>query len=282
MFDYRFSMVIRRVAICLAIVSSLLLIEPPGVAGQITQISPGTSCPEMTDSIIRLYQGFFLRAPDSDTFKDLTAQYQTGAASIAQIGDELAASADFESRYGDVSNERFITLAFRNVLQKDPTDTERTTWAATLATGYSRGAFMLALTESESFVRRTGTTAPLAGYLRWYPSGTHWYCGDGSLNGLVTAPLTGETLHADYMFRNDNSADANFGVYTLDNGARNVALAEGTLPGLMTTYRWDGSFSGDGSYGSSIDVVVENDTSWIVVFYPESIGESRLGWQISK
>jgi len=270
-------------AIVVSLLTSAAIFGPQsGAVGQTAQSPSAADGPEMTDSIIRLYQGFFLRAPDAMMFKDLSNKYQSGNASLSQIGDELAASDDFESRYGDVSNERFVTLAFRNVLNEDPTNAERTTWASTLATGYSRGAFMLALTESEGFVTRTGTTAPMAGYLRWYPDGTHWYCGDGPVRGLATAELTGEDLHADYMLRNNASEDASFGVYTVDGGVRSVTVASGSIPGRMTMYRWDGLFSGDGSYGTNVDVEVREETSWIVVFYPESIGESRLGWQITK
>lgn len=281
------SIAVKRTVVSLAIVFSLVLPAlifgaQPGASGQTTQSSMDAVCPEMTDSIIRLYQGFFLRAPDSATFKELSTRYQTGDASLSQIGDELAESEDFKNRYGDVSNERFVTLAFRNVLNEDPTDSDRTTWASTLATGYSRGAFMLALTESESFVVRTGTTAPLAGYLRWYPEGTHWYCGDGPVSALATPQLSGDSLHADYMLRNNSSEDGSFGIFTLDGGSPDLVVANGSMPGRMTTYRWDGQFSGDGSYGANLDVAVGEAISWIVVFYPESIGESRLGWQITK
>lgn len=245
------------------------------------------SCPEMNDSITRLYRAYFLRAPDTVGFHYWTGLYQRGESSLEEVSDYFFRSREFQARYGYTSNDEFVELVYRNVMNRAPDPDGRRHWVDALERGYRRGQMMLAFSESEEFVRRTGTRTPLAGYLRWYPAGTRWYCGTGPAELVSVQPLIGDPLFADHLVRNDAVATegstqttAGFGLYTVEGGVRNVTMAEGSLPPGTTDYRWDGAFSGDGFYGSGINVEVSDDTSWIVVFYPTSIGRERKGWSL--
>lgn len=243
-----------------------------------------SGCPEMTDSITRLYQAYFLRQPDRVGFHYWTNVYKNGDAGLEDISDYFFRSSEFQSRYGQTDNDDYVELVYRNVLRRAPDPQGRRHWIRSLERGYSRGALMVAFSESEEFVRRTNTAIPLAGYLRWYPEGAHWYCGTGAVELLSVLPLAGEPLFADYMIRNNNQAAGAqaepFGLYTVENGMRNVTMAEGTIAAGATDYRWDGAFAGDGFYGTDINVAVGPNTSWIVVFYPRTIGRDRLGWRL--
>jgi hypothetical protein len=139
---------------------------------------------------------------------------------------------------------------------------------------------VLTFTESRQYVDATDTAVPLAGYLRWYPKGTHWYCDIGSRT-VDTLPVTGG-VGADFYFRNRAEEPDHVGLWTLEDGEeRHITMNDTLLQAGFTDYNWDGQFSGDGEYGDAIEVQAGSTTDWIVVFYPDSIGPERLGWQLS-
>lgn len=269
-------------AILVVTMVMLVVAAPPSPA---EAESYPSDCPEMTDSITRLYQAYYLRQPDPTGFHYWTSVYKNGEASLEEISDYFFRSSEFQNRYGQTSNDEFVELVYRNVLRRAPDPEGRRHWVQSLERGYTRGELMVAFSESEEFVRHTNTRIPMAGYLRRYPEGAHWYCGTGPVGLLSVLPLTGEPLFADYMVRNNNQAAGArteaFGLYTVENGLRNVTMAEGTIASGATDYRWDGAFSGDGFYGTDISVNVGPNTSWVVVFYPRSIGRDRLGWRLA-
>ncbi|MGI9597019.1 MAG: DUF4214 domain-containing protein [Acidimicrobiales bacterium] len=239
-----------------------------------------TACPTMTDSINRLYMAYFNRAPEGAEFRDSGNRYRSGQANLEVLSAELALSDEFRTRYGTLDDERFVELVYRNVLRRDPEPADRDFWIANLEAQYPRGSMMIAFSESEEFVQRTGTATPLSGFLRWYPPGVHWYCGVGPRVELSIRPLDAPTLFSDFMFHNSDDSQGPIGLKTMLNDRPHVTMAEGSLPGGFTEYKWGGLFEGDGNYGSALSVQVGPGTSWIAVFYPTSIGEQRLGWQL--
>lgn len=241
-----------------------------------------TSCPVMTDSVRRLYRAFHNREPTGTEFLLDTSRYRSGEKNLEDLANDLAASEEFATRYGLLTDERYVELVYRNVLRREPTDEDRAFWTTNLANGYERGPVMLAFSESEEFIRRTGTSVPLSGYLRWYPRGTHWYCGIGSREELMIKPLVEPTLYADYLFTNRGSDPARLGLQTVLGGVAHITINDGSLPAGYTSYAWGGAFTGDGDYGTAIDLLAGDDTTWVVVFYGAPIGEQRLGWQIDR
>ncbi len=241
---------------------------------------PRSDCPAMTDSIRRLYQGFFVREPETAEFEEWVVAYRTGEVGLEQMAQSLADSREFERRYPDVEDADFVEIVYRNTLRREPTEQERADWLRSLEAGTARGTLMVAFSEAEQFVDRTNTATPLAGFLKRYPQGAHWYCGAGSRAGLSVQPLEGDGLHADLLFHNAGSAGTDYELHTIEGGSRNALMARGTLGSGHTQYTWDGDFAGDGFYGDGLDIVVSDRTSWIVIFYVGSIGEDRLGWQV--
>lgn len=237
-------------------------------------------CPVMTDSIDRLYLAYFNREPTGSEFRLRVGEYRSGLTDLKTIAGDLAASEEFRTRYGDLEDDRYVDLVYRNVLRRDPSESDREFWEANLASGYERGLMMLAFSESEEFVRRSGTTTPMAGFLRWYPEGAHWYCGVGPRNALGIKPLAEPTVYADFMFINSGDEQSPVGITTLLNGGPHLTVSDGTLPTGFSDYKWGGQFNGDGNYGSALSISAGSRTSWAVVFYPSPIGDQRLGWQI--
>lgn len=237
------------------------------------------SCPNMTDSITRLYRAYFNRDPDTPGFNFWATQYQTGSMSLEEISDIFSRSPEFPGT--TLSNRAFVDWLYRSVVGPSVPATRAGSWVEALDKGYPRGTAVLTFTESQEFVSRTRTAKPLAGYLRWYPKGTHWYCSVGSTTVQVR-PLTGE-VWADYYVRNRGPSKDAVEIWTEDSpGQRHVKMLGETLrPGFLD-YNWEGAFSGQGDYGRYLDVRAGSSTDWIVVFYPHSLGPDRLGWQLAR
>ncbi|MGI9614485.1 MAG: DUF4214 domain-containing protein [Acidimicrobiales bacterium] len=256
-----------------------LVAIPTFVSSPVAAESYPSNCPAMTDSVTRLYLAYFGRMPESAGFNHWVGLYKSGQMSLEEISDSLATSPEFEE-LGLVTNEMYTTWLYQTLLDRDPTADELDHWVRALGGGYRRGSVTLTLTESYDFVQKTETHPPLSGYLRWYPKGAHWYCDIGSVTTRIN-PLNGD-IWADRYVRNRAETDQSVTMWTLDvNRNREVDMLTATFPAGFSEYKWDGVFSGDGDYGTFLDVQADSTTDWIVVFYPRSIGVDRLGWQIS-
>jgi hypothetical protein len=254
------------------------------VLGAVTTPLPAASqshpslCPIMTDSITRLYRAYFGREPDTNGFNQWVARYQSGEWSLEEISQEFAESDEFQDR-GHDTPEQFVDWIYSSDLGSGTDPSGRQYWIDALRSGYPRGSMVLTFTESRHYVTITDTTIPLAGFLRWYPKGTRWYCDIGPKT-VPMEPIAGGG-GADYYFRNRAEEPDQVGLWTLDDGERHVTMNDTVLQAGFTDYDWDGQFTGDGHYGDGIEVRAGSTTDWIVVFYPDSIGPERLGWQLT-
>ncbi|MEM7338382.1 MAG: DUF4214 domain-containing protein [Actinomycetota bacterium] len=255
------------------------LVSPSAAPAQTYQ----SSCAAMTDSITRLYLAYFGRPPEENGFRYWVDQYRTGQMSLAEISQAMATSGEFGDNR-NLTNRAFVNWIYSDVLGPEISVARQDYWVQAIDRGYPRGSVMLAFTESREYVAKTNTQKPLAGYLRWYPKGTHWYCSVGTTT-VPVGPLTGtgasNEVWADYYFQNNGAQGDALELWTLEgNNLRNVRMASMPLQQGFTEYNWDGVFTGDGNYGHSIEVRAGAATSWIVVFYPTSIGPDRLGWEL--
>jgi hypothetical protein len=237
-------------------------------------------CPVMTDSVDRLFLAFFERPANEAEFSQWVNQYSSGEANLETIAEQLANSDMFEQRYGPLDNSAFVQQIYLNSHNVAATDEDLATWVRALDSGRPRGAVVVAITETRRAVEVSRTTLPMAGFLRHYPLGTHWYCGVGPMDDLPIKPLTDPAVYADYMFHNGGTSVGQAGFKTVVGGQTYLTMASGQLPPGVTNYRWNGQFNGDGNYGSALDVEAGPSTWWVMVFYPSSIGEGRLGWEI--
>jgi len=233
------------------------------------------TCQEMTDSLVRMYDGYFNREATPTEFDELVDKYRSGTG-LRQLSEELFMSGEF----ADLSDSEYIDLVFENTVEREPTDAEQTQWRQSLEAEEQRPLMMLTFTESAEFVQLTQTARPLAGYSRWYPDGLHWYCGRGS-DRFAIQPLTGQNVSSDFIFVNSGVQPSPTELWVLEaNFNRNVQMTSGPIPPEFSDFNWDGLFSGDGNFGENLDVRTNDSTRWIVVFYPTSIGEIRSGWEL--
>ncbi len=119
-----------------------------------TGTTPGHSSVE--GSIRRLYQAFFLRQPDAGGLAHWVSVARSGS-SLESIAQSFASSAEFRQRYGSRSNQRFVELVYRNVLERNPDTAGYRHWVGQLNAGMSRGAMMVGFSQSPEFIRATGT-----------------------------------------------------------------------------------------------------------------------------
>ena len=84
------------------------------------------------------------------------------------------------------------------------------------------------------------------------------------------------------MFTNRGDDAAATGLTTVLDGRPRVAMSGSTLPAGFTDFRWDGLFDGADNYGEALDVRANDQTSWVVAFYPYPIGRQRLGWNLPR
>jgi hypothetical protein len=80
----------------------------------------------------------------------------SGAASLPQVSQQFAASAEFAARYGSVGDAGFVDLVYANVLGRVADPAGRSFWIGRLAAGIARGSVMLGFSDSAEFKLATG------------------------------------------------------------------------------------------------------------------------------
>jgi hypothetical protein len=127
-------------------------ITPAGVVDQL--LGRPWSGPSV-DPVTRLYRAYFGRNPDSSGLRHWAAARRRGRA-ITAISSAFAASNEFRTRYGSLSNREFVKRVYLNVLGRpgDPGGVDYWTRQLDLRRR-SRGQVMLGFSESTEFQRRS-------------------------------------------------------------------------------------------------------------------------------
>ncbi len=111
----------------------------------------------------RLYQAFVLRQPDEAGFNYWLRQRQAGTRHV-DIANSFASSQEFQNRYGDFTNAKFVDLIYRNLLCRAPDTAGRNYWVDQLDAGrITRGEATLWISEGTEYMAKTGTRFPYVG-----------------------------------------------------------------------------------------------------------------------
>lgn len=102
--------------------------------------------------IRRLYLAFFLRAAEAAGFEYWLDSDQP-MNSIAQL---FAESAEFQARYGSLSDEDYVERVYLNVLKRASDSGGKAYWVELLSNGVTRGQVMLAFSNADEFKRSLG------------------------------------------------------------------------------------------------------------------------------
>lgn len=102
--------------------------------------------------IIRLYNAYFDRTADHGGLDYWSDQIVNHGKSINTVSNNFAASKEFKTMYGSLSNAQFVTLVYQNVLDRDPSPADLTYWKGQLDQGkVNRGKVMTHFSESAEY-----------------------------------------------------------------------------------------------------------------------------------
>lgn len=234
-----------------------------------------TACPQMTDSIYRLYSAVFLREPDRAGFNSWLDNYASQGWHLLRIAQFFSESPEFQERYGSLTDAEFVDLIYQNVLGRGPDADGRAFWINRLATDLTRGGLLLFFSESEEYVAATGTSPPLAGYLRSYSPTTSWGCGVADISvGTTAAPRR----YWDIWMGNSSGGPVEVQANFLD--ASGAVIRESNVVPIadgVYTYQWnidvttvDPALDGQ-VFGIQFDVIGDQENVFVI-----AVGTDRL------
>jgi Domain of unknown function (DUF4214) len=109
--------------------------------------------------VTRLYDTVFDRAPD-DAGLDFWTSYLRAGGDLDDVAEVFVASPEFQDRYGDLGSGDFVTLLYRNVLDREPDAVGAAYWTEGLTSGaFDRSDVVVAFSESSEHVAKIGPVA---------------------------------------------------------------------------------------------------------------------------
>jgi hypothetical protein len=92
------------------------------------------------------------RTPDQTGLTYWLAQRRTGGWTLNKTADHFVRSAEFVARYGSLSNQRFVTLIYTDILERPGDAGGIAYWTSELDRGRrTRGQVLLGFTESAEY-----------------------------------------------------------------------------------------------------------------------------------
>ena len=124
---------------------------------QVTASSTGSDCGEQSsiDQVRRVYVAYFRRESDNAGLAFWASKISDGAP-LGEVSHAFASSQEFVSRYGNLSDRKFVGLVYVNVLDREPDEAGYKYWTDQLDAGMSRGELMIGFSESGEFRYTTG------------------------------------------------------------------------------------------------------------------------------
>lgn len=106
-------------------------------------------------SIFRLYRAVFGRDPDLNGHQHWTRAVAIGQMTLFDVTTSFVAAQEFQLRYGDVTNVQFLTLLYRNVLDREPDAKGLASWLDLLDNGTPRARAVTLFSESPEHQNKT-------------------------------------------------------------------------------------------------------------------------------
>lgn len=110
--------------------------------------------------VMRLYDAALDRAPDQGGLEAHTRGLASGGLTLQQLANTFVGSAEFQARYGALSNQAFVEQLYRFSLNREGDPQGISAWTAALNAGMTRGQALVGF--SESGEHRTLTSSTLA------------------------------------------------------------------------------------------------------------------------
>jgi len=116
--------------------------------------------------VYRLYGASLGRHPDAGGLKTWVSELESGSQTLKQTADGLTASPEFAEHYGNPGDTAFVTLLYKNVLERQPDSPGLATWTDALASGMSRSDLVLDFSESAENIALTSPNVEQGLWLR--------------------------------------------------------------------------------------------------------------------
>lgn len=229
-------------------------------------------CLQFTDSIVRLYSAYFLRAPDRGGFDFWQAEFEAGRWDLPSMSTFFSQSPEFVERYGSLSDAEFIDLIYQNIFGRPADAGGRDFWLGRMQNeGMNRGTVMLNFSESPEYVTQSATSPSPAGDFNWYPGGTQFTCGFGDAEYATKPGLP----YLDVVLVNFGE-DPIVVTYEVFQGGQWNQVQESTLRsgGILQAFGWNIS---NGTF-AALRFTATGDFSWSVAQSPTITPETRVGW----
>ncbi|MET0857646.1 MAG: DUF4214 domain-containing protein [Telluria sp.] len=181
----------------------------------------------MPGQVYRLYQAAFNRQPDLAGLGFWMHVLRQGS-SMEAVAKYFYQSPEFQSAYGSVSDERFVTLIYNNVLHREPEAEGREFWLQQMKNGLSRERTLLYFSESPENV--SNTAAATRNGIRYLPDPAERKTIPVQKSSYLNAKnvgLTAQTLPvADPTFTHTIQAGFAFADFFQDGALSMVAFTE--------------------------------------------------------
>ena len=230
-------------------------------------------CLQFTDSIVRLYSAYFLRAPELGGFEFWQEEFEAGRWGLPRMSTFFSQSDEFVGLYGSLTDAEFIDLIYQNIFGRPADAGGRDFWLGRMQNdGIDRGTVMLNFSESPEYIELSATLASPAGYFNWYPEGTQFSCGYGDATYEVKPGLPFLDV---VLFNFDD--DPIVVTYEVRQGNTWVQVQESTLRsgGNLQAFGWDisnGTING-------LRFTATGNFNWSVAQSPTVTPQSRVGWE---
>ncbi|WP_203095310.1 DUF4214 domain-containing protein [Skermanella rosea] len=117
-----------------------------------------TGSTSVAAQVYRLYNAALGRTPDAGGIKNWTGALEAGQITLTTAAAGFIGSPEFIQRYGQPSNAGFVTLLYRNVLDRTPDASGRAAWLGALDAGMTRADAVLGFSESAENITRHQAT----------------------------------------------------------------------------------------------------------------------------
>jgi uncharacterized protein YkwD len=143
--------------------------DPGGLAAWTNSLNAGAASPAamvanlvnsqesamIVEPVNRLYRAFFKRVPDAAGVQYWVGRLRSGAG-LQEIANAFVGSPEFRSTYGSLSDQGFVDLVYRNVLNRGADPAGIAYWVGQLLRGaLDRGGVMIGFSESPEY--KSGT-----------------------------------------------------------------------------------------------------------------------------
>ncbi|HMJ77761.1 MAG TPA: DUF4214 domain-containing protein [Iamia sp.] len=100
-------------------------------------------------ALIRLYMASFDRAPEPAGLDYWNHKLELGQTTLSKISAFFVKSAEYQATYGNTTNQKFVTIVYQNVLEREPEAAGLAYWKGRLDQGtITRGNLMIGFSES--------------------------------------------------------------------------------------------------------------------------------------